>query len=383
MQKKNVAILGSTGSIGKQTLDVASWFPNDINITALTANTDIELMEQQCRRFKPTLAVMQDKQSADSLKIKLADTSIKVLSGIDGMIEAATILENDIVVTAVSGAVGIKPTLAAIKLGIRIALANKETLVAAGEIVMAEAKKYGAEIIPVDSEHSAIFQCLGHGNNVNKIILTASGGPFRGRQRSELLNITRENALKHPNWVMGAKISIDSATLMNKGLEVIEAYHLFNMPVERIDVVVHPQSIIHSMVEYKDGSIFAHLGKPDMRIPIQYAISFPERLSNNLESINFVKLASLTFEEPDFETFKALSLAYLALNKGGIIPAILNAANETAVNAFLHEQCSFLGIADIVEETIEMAHNIENPSLNDIIEADMWARRKVENILSR
>lgn len=380
---KGIAILGSTGSIGTQTLDVISWFPDRFKVTALTANTDVETLEAQCRLYKPCIAVLQNEEAAKVLRGKLADTNIKVLSGIEGLVEAASLNETDIVVTAVSGAIGIKPTLAAIKLKKRIALANKETLVAAGEIVMKQARLSGCEIIPVDSEHSAVFQCFNHGKNVEKVILTASGGPFRGKKRNELLNITKENALKHPNWVMGAKITIDSATLMNKGLEVIEAYHLFNVPANKIDVLVHPQSIIHSMVEYQDGSIFAHLGKPDMRIPIQYALSYPDRLSNDLQSVNFAELATLSFEKPDLITFKALELAYQALDKGGIIPAVLNAANEVVVSAFLKDECSFIQIADIVEETICSITNISEPSLDEIFQADLMAREKASQIIRR
>lgn len=375
-QLKYLTILGSTGSIGKQTLEVVSWFPDKFKVSALSANTDVDTIAKQCIKYKPDYAVMQNTKAAEKLRVILAGTDVKVLSGIEGLIECSILPQVSIVVTAVSGAVGIRPTLAAIKAGKTIALANKETLVAAGDIVMNEARKNSVSIIPVDSEHSAIFQCLGHGENVRKIILTASGGPFRGLKESDLLHITKTSALKHPNWTMGAKITIDSSTLMNKGLEVIEAYHLFGVQSAQIDVLVHPQSIIHSMVEYGDGSIFAHMGQPDMRIPIQYALTYPDRSNNQVPSVDLAKISQLTFEKPDTDTFKALELAYYALKEGGTLPAVLNAANEVLVNAFLEDNCSFLGIVNNVEKIVQNAQRIKNPSLEDIFDADKWARAK-------
>ena len=371
-----LTILGSTGSIGKQTLEVVSWFPDKFKVSALSANIDVDTMAEQCFTYRPTIAVMQNIEAADKLRILLAGTDIKVLSGMEGLVECATLPEVSIVVTAVSGAVGIRPTLAAIKAGKTIALANKETLVAAGDIVMSEARKNNVKIIPVDSEHSAIFQCMGHGKNIRKIILTASGGPFRGLKEQDLMHITKTSALKHPNWAMGAKITIDSATLMNKGLEVIEAYYLFGLQSSQIEVLVHPQSIIHSMVEYGDGSIFAHMGRPDMRIPIQYALSYPDRLDNELPAVDLAGIGKLTFEKPDTQTFKALDLAYFALKEGGTIPAVLNAANEVLVNAFLVDKCSFLGIVDKVEKIMQDAERVKTPTLEEIFAADNWARVK-------
>jgi len=365
---KKLSILGSTGSIGIQALDVVASAQQDFEIVALSANTSINLLEKQIKQFQPKLVAVMNKEKAQELKKRLSK-SIKekskipvVLHGLSGLIKAATHPESELVLTAIVGAIGIKPTYEAIKSGKDIALANKETLVAAGEKIMAAAKKYNVRIIPVDSEHSAIFQCL-EGREieeVEKIILTCSGGPFHGKSRKELENISPEQALKHPTWDMGAKISIDSATLINKGLEVIEAHYLFNLPAEQIDVVIHPQSIIHSMVQFKDGNIIAQLGMNDMRIPISYALYSPEKAFNNLPRLPFPSknsnllepLTSLTFEKPDTKIFKGLALAYKALEKKGKAPAVYNDRNELAVKKFLNREISFLEIPELIEEAI-------------------------------
>lgn len=367
---KNISILGSTGSIGKQTIDIVRRSSN-VNVLGLTANTNIDLLEDQIKIVKPKVVAVMDKDKAHILKSRIS-SNVEVLSGMEGLIAVATLSEVDMVVTAVVGMIGIRPTVAAIKASKDIALANKETLVTAGSIIKKLVKQYKVNMFPVDSEHSAIFQCLKGENKqeVNKILLTASGGPFRGKCKEQLKDISVDQALKHPNWSMGPKITVDSATLMNKGLEVIEAKWLFDIDANRIQVVVHPQSIIHSMVEYNDGSIIAQLGAPDMRIPIQYAINYPNRVENNLDKIDLFQVAKLTFEEPDMETFRCLKLAYRALEEEGSILSVLNAANELAVNKFLKREINFLEISEIIEYAMDKHKNVLNPSLDDIFNAE-------------
>ncbi len=374
---KNIAILGSTGSIGVQALDVAQNL--NIKVSALSANSNIDLLETQARRFMPKLVTVSDGSLAAQLKERLKGLPIEVFHGIEGLKAVATIEEADTVVSAIVGIAGLIPTLEAIRSGKTIALANKETLVTAGSIVMAEAAARSVTIFPIDSEHSAIYQCL-EGNNredLERIILTASGGPFRGKTAKELENVTVSEALQHPNWTMGSKITIDSATLMNKGLEVIEACWLFGVDESRIKVLIHPQSIIHSMVEYVDGSVIAQLGSPDMRIPIQYSLTAPKRVTNSFSRLNLLECASLTFEEPDMENFRCLKLAFDALREGGTMPAVLNGANEAAVQLFLTEKASFTDIPRLIEKAM-MAHSVNTkPGIDDIIEVDKWARRMV------
>jgi 1-deoxy-D-xylulose-5-phosphate reductoisomerase len=380
---KKISILGSTGSIGVQTLDVARNL--GLQVLALTAYANAELLEKQAREFKPRVISIGDEAAAETLRERLGDLDIQVLSGREGMIQAAVLEEVDTVVTSVVGTVGLLPTVEAIRKGKDIALANKETLVTAGAIVMAEAQKHNVRILPVDSEHSAIYQCLSgnRASSVDRIILTASGGPFRGRKREDLREVTLEQALKHPNWSMGSKITIDSATLMNKGLEVIEAKWLFGLANEQIHVIVHPQSIIHSMVEYVDGSVIAQLGSPDMRLPIQFALTWPKRVSNPFSRLDLLKASSLTFEKPDFEAFPCLRLAFEALQAGGTLPAVMNAANEIAVGAFLNRKIGFLEIADIIE-SVMAKHSVNiQPCLHDIIEVDAWARTAAEEEINR
>lgn len=376
---KRISILGSTGSIGTQALDVARHM--ELEVSGLTANSNIQLLESQIREFKPRFAAVGNETLADELRAKLKGFDIEIQSGQTGMIGAATIHEVDTVLVSVVGIAGLIPTLEAIKKGKNIALANKETLVTAGAIVMSEAEKHNVRILPVDSEHSAIFQCL-EGNyrkHISKVVLTASGGPFRGKNLEELENVTLAEALRHPNWEMGSKITIDSSTLMNKGLEVIEAKWLFDLKPEQIQVVIHPQSIIHSLVEYIDGSFIAQLGLADMRLPIQYALTYPGRMGNHFPRLNLVEAGRLTFEEPDYTAFPCLRLAFEALRAGGTMPAALNAANETAVNLFLNRKIGFLDIPRIIEFVMEK-HNVNNtPCLDDIIEVDMWARKVVES----
>ncbi|MFA5523354.1 MAG: 1-deoxy-D-xylulose-5-phosphate reductoisomerase [Tissierellales bacterium] len=375
---KGISILGSTGSIGTQALNVIKNF-SEYKVMALTTNRNIELLEQQALEFSPKLVVVMDLDKSKKLKDRLKGYNIKVASGIEGLIEAASLEGSDIVITSVVGMIGLIPTLEAIKCGKKIALANKETLVSAGEIVMREALKNKVDIIPIDSEHSAIFQALrcGNSNEISKIILTASGGTFRGRNIQDLRNVRVEDALKHPNWSMGKKITVDSATLMNKGLEVIEAKWLFNVDIEKIEVIVHPQSIIHSMVEYIDGSVIAQMGIPDMRIPIQYALTHPKRIGNQLDRLDFVAVKDLTFEKPNTEVFPCLQIAYEAIKSGGTMPAVLNASNEVAVEMFLNNKINFLEIPEIISEV--MAHHtiIKNPTLEDVLESDKWARKMV------
>lgn len=368
---KKIGILGSTGSIGTQTLEIAR-NNKDIQVVALAAGSSVRKMEEQIREFSPRMAVMWSDKAAEELRIAVADTDTKVLSGMEGLLEIAVMEEMEVLVTAIVGMIGIRPTIAAIEAGKTIALANKETLVTAGHIIMPLAAEKGVPILPVDSEHSAIFQSL-HGENrerVSKILLTASGGPFRGRKREELMEITVEDALKHPNWSMGRKITVDSATLVNKGLEVIEAKWLFNVDPEKIQVIVHPQSIIHSMVEYVDGGIMAQLGAPDMKLPIQYALFYPDRRPMAGKRVDFYELGSITFEKPDTETFKGLAMAYDAIREGGSMPTVFNAANERAVALFLDRKIRFLDIYDLIQGAMEHHKTIKNPSVDEILEAE-------------
>ena len=376
---KCVSILGSTGSIGRQSLDIISRLP-EIRVAALTAGTSVERMAQQCREFLPELAVMATQEAAQALSELIKDLPVRVNWGEEGLIEAATVPGADCVITAVVGMVGLKPTLAAIRAGKRIGLANKETLVCAGELVMAEKEKYGVEIIPVDSEHSAIFQCLmGNANKreIKRLILTCSGGPFFGMSREQLKSVTKADALKHPNWKMGAKITIDCATLMNKGLEVIEAMRLYQVPLEQVDVVIHRQSIIHSMVEYVDGAVMAQMGEPDMRLPIQLALTYPERLICPVEGLDLLKCGSLTFSAPDLEIFPCLALAYRCAKLGGTACPAMNGANEEAVAMYLNDEIGFYDIYRLVSQAVDAVPFIENPTLEQILEADRLARKAV------
>ena len=371
---RSISILGCTGSIGRQTAAVAEHL--GIRVAALTANRKIDLLEQQARLFHPSFVAVYDEDAAKAFKTAVADTDIRVGSGIEGLIEAATLAESDCVVTAVSGAVGLKPTLAAIDERKRIALANKETLVCAGELVMARAIEKGAEIVPVDSEHSAIFQCLtGRGKGeLHKILLTGSGGPFRGKKREELEDITPEQAVRHPNWSMGAKISVDSSTLMNKGLEFVEAMHLFGVTPDDIQVVIHPQSVIHSMVELVDGTVIAQLGVPDMGLPIQLALTWPERKPSMFEPLDFWKLRDLSFEEPDLTNFPCLRLAMDCARRGGTAPCVMSAANEVAVHKFLRHELGYNRIYDAAAEAVERVGVVPASDLETILEADLAAR---------
>ena len=372
---KRIAVLGSTGSIGRQSLDVID--ACGMSVAALTANSSVERMEKQARQFKPELVALVDEKAADDLRVRLADTNVKVAGGMSGLLEAAAIPSADTVITSVVGMVGLRPTLAAIREGKRIALANKETLVCAGELVLEEARDYGAQILPVDSEHSALFQSL-EGNDpreVKRLILTCSGGPFYGKKAEELEHVTREDALRHPNWSMGAKITVDSATLMNKGLEFIEAMHLYHMPPEKISVLIHRESIIHSLVEYCDNAMIAQLGSPDMRLPIQYALTWPRRIPGPAAPLDLWGCGGLTFGTPDTETFRCLALAYEAARAGGTAGAILNGANEAAVAQFLAGKIGFLDIARRVERAMERVAVVQEPGLEDILNADQEARR--------
>jgi len=379
---QHLTILGSTGSIGTQALDVVAAHPDKFKISALTANSNDQLFETQIERFKPELAVLVDKQAADRLRSRYQGPT-KILTGADELAAAATLAKVDIVLTSIVGFAGLKPTLAAIEAGKNIALANKETLVAAGELVTSRAKAKGVALLPVDSEHSAIFQCLQgeKRSSVQKIILTASGGPFHGWTKPQLQQVTVESCLRHPNWTMGKKVTVDSATLANKGLEVIEAKWLFGMDYDKIEVVIHPQSIIHSMVEFVDGAVIAQLGKPDMRIPIQYALSHPERWPADFPRLDFSSIAPLTFAAPDTVSFPALALAFQAGRTGGTLPCVLNAANEIAVNAFLAGTISFLAITTVIERTVESHQVIFQPSLTDLCNADDWARSFADQII--
>ena len=378
---KKIAILGSTGSIGTQTLDVVRE-NGDIEVVSLAAGSNTELLEKQVREFHPKVVCVCQKERAVDLKERLKDKTVKIVTGMDGLIEAACIPEAEIVVTAVVGMIGIRPTIAAIEAGKDIALANKETLVTAGHLIIPLAKEKGIRILPVDSEHSAIFQSLqgNAGNKIQKILLTASGGPFRGKKQEDLLNVKVEDALKHPNWSMGRKITIDSSTMINKGLEVIEAKWLFDVSVDEIQVVVQPQSVIHSMVEYEDGSVIAQLGTPDMKLPIQYALYYPERRYLPGDRLDFWSLSHLDFEKPDLDTFYGLALAYEAGREGGSMPTVLNAANELAVSMFLDRQITYLEIVEIIEDCMKAHKKIENPSLEQIL---MTEQETYERIRSR
>ena len=371
-----ISLLGSTGSIGRQTLEVAELL--GLNVRALSANNDIKLLEEQTRKFRPAIAAVFNDSAARDFKARVRDMDVRVVSGPDGLTEAAVVDGADTVVTAVVGTAGLIPTLAAVDSGRRIALANKETLVCAGELVMRRARAGGAAVIPVDSEHSAVFRCIeGKRAYAKKLILTASGGPFRGKSRSELKDVTPEMALNHPNWSMGKKVTIDSATMMNKGLEVIEAIHLFSVPPEQIEVVIHPESIIHSMVEFTDNSVTAQLSIPDMRLPIQYALTYPGILPSLTASLDFSRLGTLSFETPDLEAFPCLGLALDCARIRGTACAVLNAANEAAVELFLDGKLGFFDISDSIREALDFIENIEDPSLDDITAADEAARRFV------
>ncbi|MBE6927611.1 MAG: 1-deoxy-D-xylulose-5-phosphate reductoisomerase [Ruminococcaceae bacterium] len=378
---KFLTILGSTGSIGRQTLEVVEQL--DIRVVALTAGTNVERMTEQCRKFRPELAVMATELAANELKAALQDTDIRVLHGMDGLIAAAEYEKADTVVTAVVGMLGLRPTLAAIEKKKRIALANKETLVCAGELVMRRAKETGAEIIPVDSEHSAIFQCLmgNRRSQVRKIMLTCSGGPFFGKTPEELRTVTKADALKHPNWKMGNKITIDCATLMNKGLEVIEAMRLYDLPLSQVEVLIHRQSIVHSLVEYCDGAVMAQLGTPDMRVPIRLAMTYPERVHNPAEPLDLLTCGALTFHKPDEEAFPCLALAKEAALRGGTACAVMNGANEAAVALFLEDKIGFYDIARLVRHAMDTVPLVQEPDLEQILAADRAARAAVMNNL--
>lgn len=381
---KNIAVLGSTGSIGTQTLEIVR-ANDDLNVVSLAAGSNIEMLEKQIREFKPQVVCVYNEKKAEELKIKVSDTDVKIVTGMDGLIETAVIKTADIVLTAVVGMIGIRPTIAAIKAGKDIALANKETLVTAGHIIIPLAKEYGIRILPVDSEHSAIFQSL-QGNKksqLSKILLTASGGPFRNTPKEDLKNVTVKDALKHPNWSMGRKITIDSATMVNKGLEVIEAKWLFDVDIDNIEVVVQPQSLIHSMVEYVDGGIMAQLGTPDMKLPIQYALFYPDRRTLDGKRVNFFDIANITFFKPDRDKFKGFDLAFKAGKTGGSLPTIYNAANELAVSKFLNEEIRFLDIPELIETAMNNHKVIDNPSLEQILESEKEAYESVNRALSK
>lgn len=377
---KKIAILGSTGSIGTQTLEIVRT-NGDLEVTALAAGNNIDLLEKQIREFKPKLAAVWKVERANELKDKINDLDVKVVSGMDGLLEVARQPESEILVTAIVGMIGILPTIEAINAGKDIALANKETLVTAGHIIMPLAKEKGVSILPVDSEHSAIFQSLQGGQQkaLHKILLTASGGPFRGKKLEDLANIQVEDALKHPNWAMGRKITIDSSTMVNKGLEVIEAKWLFGVDVDQIQVVVQPQSIIHSMVEYEDGAVIAQLGTPDMKLPIQYALFYPQHRNLAGERLDFAKLKEITFEEPPVDVLKGLPYAYKAGRIGGSMPTVLNAANEKAVALFLDRKIQFLDIYDIIEDTMNAHKVIENPTLEEVLKTEQWVYEHIES----
>ncbi len=377
---KKIAILGSTGSIGTQTLDVVR-ANGDIEVLGISAGKNIKMLEEQAREFHPQLIAVWDENAAKDLAVRLQDMDVKIVSGMEGLLELARMPQTDILVTAVVGMIGIRPTMEGIKAGKDIALANKETLVTAGHLIIPMAKEYGVQILPVDSEHSAIFQAL-HGEKreqVEKLLITASGGPFRGRKREELRNVTLADTLKHPNWVMGQKITVDSATLVNKGLEVMEAKWLFDVDLDHIQVVVQPKSIIHSMVEFKDGAVMAQLGTPDMRLPIQYALYYPERRYLDGDRLDFHKLKEITFEDPDMETFLGLPMAMDAARKGGSMPTVFNAANELAVKKFLQEKIGFLDIYEIIGQSMERHKVIENPSLEEILAVEDETYKWIES----
>ncbi|MCU6775626.1 1-deoxy-D-xylulose 5-phosphate reductoisomerase [uncultured Blautia sp.] len=377
---KKIAILGSTGSIGTQTLDVVR-ANGDIEVLGISAGRNVKMLEEQAREFHPKLIAVWDENAAKDLAVRLQDIDVKIVSGMDGLLELARMPETDILVTAVVGMIGIRPTMEGIKAGKDIALANKETLVTAGHLIIPMAKEYGVQILPVDSEHSAIFQAL-HGEKreqVEKLLITASGGPFRGRKRDELKNVTLADTLKHPNWVMGQKITVDSATLVNKGLEVMEAKWLFDVDLDHIQVVVQPKSIIHSMVEFKDGAVMAQLGTPDMRLPIQYALYYPERRYLEGERLDFHKLKEITFEDPDMETFLGLPMAMDAARAGGSMPTVFNAANELAVKKFLQEKIGFLDIYEIIGQSMDRHQVIANPDLDEILAVEAETYKWIES----
>jgi len=382
LKRKNIAILGSTGSIGTQALDVVRAFPDRFSVSVLTAGNNVELLIEQALIFSPKVVVIVNETHYGRLKEALKDTGITVLAGDSAVVEAVELDEIEIVLNAIVGSAGLKSTIRAIEKGKDIALANKETLVVAGELVMALARKHKVKMLPVDSEHSAIFQCLvGEPSPIEKIYLTASGGPFRGKTVNELAHVTRDQALKHPNWSMGAKITIDSASLMNKGLEVIEAKWLFDLKADQVDVIVHPQSIIHSLVQFEDGSMKAQMGLPDMKLPIQYAFTYPDRYQNTFKRFNFLDYPSLSFERADMDTFRNLKLAYQALEEGGNRCCVLNAANEVVVDAFLKNEVSFLGMSTVLEQTLCQIENTYNLTLDDYIAFDLESRRVARNLI--
>ena len=382
-KKRGIAILGSTGSIGTQALDVIESQADQFSVEVLTAGSNAELLVEQARKFKPNAVVIGDESKYSAVSDALWDEGIKVFAGAEALEQVVEMESVDVALTALVGFAGLRPTMKAIAAGKQIALANKETLVVAGELVTKAAREAGVNIYPVDSEHSAIFQCLAgeFHNPIEKIYLTASGGPFRGKKRSDLAGVTKAQALKHPNWEMGAKITIDSATLMNKGLEVIEAKWLFALKPEQIDVIVHPQSIIHSIVQFTDGSMKAQMGLPDMKLPIQYALAYPNRLSSDFPRFNFLDYPSLTFEQPDIETFGNLGLAFRAMSEGGNMPCIMNAANEMAVAAFLNDEIKFLQIHEMIEKTMDRASFIEHPTLEQYIDTDNEARALTKELI--
>ena len=381
MKKKQIAILGSTGSIGTQALQVIEEHPDLYEAYALTANNQVELLAEQARKFMPVAVVIANEAKYLQLKEMLADLPIQVYAGADALCEIVEAKPIDVVLASMVGYAGLRPTMNAIKAGKAIALANKETLVVAGELINALAQQYHTPILPVDSEHSAIFQCLEPNNALEKVILTASGGPFRTFSMEQLQHVTREQALKHPNWDMGAKITIDSATMMNKGFEVIEAKWLFGVRPDQIEVVVHPQSVIHSMVQYEDGAVKAQLGMPDMRLPIQYAFSYPQRIKASFDRLDFSKMTELTFEQPDMNRFRCLALAYEALNRGGNMACIVNAANEVVVSAFLKERISFLRMSEVIEQSMAKVPFIQTPTYEDYVATDAEARRIAESLI--
>lgn len=382
-QTKGLAILGSTGSIGVQTLDVVDRFPDRLRVVALAAETSIDALAGQWERYRPAIASLMDSAATDALRSRIPRDVIR--SGMEGLLEAATHPDVDVVVVSVRGAIGLLPTLAALEAGKTVALASKEVLVAGGDVVMRASREHGAPVVPIDSEHSAVYQCL-HGEEasaVSRLILTASGGPFRNCSREEIERVTVADALAHPTWNMGAKITVDSATLMNKGLEVIEAHWLFDFPADQIDVVVHPQSIVHSMVEFVDGSVLAQMGLPDMRLPIQYSLFYPERAANDMPRLNLADVGTLTFESPDLERFPALALAFEAARVGGSMPAVLSAANEESVAMFLDQRIGFTMIAETVREVMHAHETIEVCKVDDVLTADEWARQIVREMHPR
>ena len=385
MSKRKLAILGSTGSIGTQTLEVVELYPDHFSITVLSAGKNADLLIQQALKFKPAAVILCDQAAYEKVKQELAGKGIEVLFGEDALVESMKRDDIDIVLTAVVGAAGLRPTVAAIESGKDIALANKETLVVAGELITSLVEKHQVKLLPVDSEHSAIFQCLAgeEANPIEKIILTASGGPFRGKTLNDLLQVTKAQALKHPNWTMGAKITIDSASLMNKGLEVIEAKWLFGLDYDQIDVIIHPQSIIHSLVQFQDGSLKAQLGLPDMKLPIQYALTYPQRFENNFKRFNFLDYPNLTFEQPDLQVFKNLKLAFQALEEGGNAPCVLNGANEVVVEAFLQDKVGFVQMSEVIEETLCQVKSQKTLSLEDYLQFDLESRTVARSLIER